>query len=557
MVAVPNQVLLPAWLGLGGGLPRAVPQDAVVALLDNVLGGSLLQHLILLLTLTSAGAGAARLVWSSGPTVGMVASAAYVWSAYVAERLLIGHWGLLVAYAALPWALAAAVRVRRGEARAWAGLVPLLALAALTPTGGLLVGLVCVPVATAGGRAAPRVRVAVVGAAIVANLPWLLPSLLNPARGASDVLGASVFALRPEGPHGALLTALGTGGIWNSAVVPASRWTLLAPLGTVVLLVLAGLGARAAVVVLGRAASWTLAATSAAGLAWSVLGAWSVTAAGPAWIVAHVPGAGLLRDAQKLLAPWSLLLAVCVALGVARTATVLARRSRESYVRPVVTVGSALMVVLLLPDLVWGAVGRLQPTTYPPGWDTVRAAVHSDPRTGDVLVLPWSAYRVFPWNAGTPVLDPAPRYLTRTTVVDDSLTVESGDRLLTVSGDDPRSNRVRTALAAGTLDLGTLRELGIGLVLVEDDQRGATASVAGLEPLVPPGATGAARLSLYAVPGGADPSPWRAPPAAAVAVVTVDALALLLVLICLGVLLADVGFRRASLLSSATPATRE
>ncbi len=557
MVAVPDQVLLPAWLGLGGGLPRAVPQDAVVAVLDTVVGGALLQHLVLLLTLTTAGAGAARLVRASGPMTGLVAATVYIWSAYVAERLLIGHWGLLVAYAALPWALGSAIRVRRGEPRAWAPFVAFVGLAALTPTGGMLVAAVCLPVAVVRGRSGRGTVAGVVVATLAVNLPWILPALASPARGDSDALGATVFALRPEGEHGALLTALGTGGIWNAFAVPGSRGTALALVGTLVLLLLGALGVGTLMRVIGRAAALALAVSSAAGITWCVLGAWSVTAAGPAWVVVHVPGAGLLRDAQKLLAPWSLLLALCVALGVSRLATALARRTREAGVRPVVVVGSVLVIVAFLPDLLWGVGGRLSTTTYPPGWDAVRAAVADDPRRGDVLVLPWSAYRVFAWNSSTPMLDPAPRYLTRTTVVDDSLTVESGDSLITVSGDDPRSREVSHAIATSSLDLATLRRLGIGLVLVEDDQRGPAPAIAGMVPVPLPAEARAAHLALYAVPGGADPDPWRAGPVLTAAVVTSDLLAALVLLTCVGVSATEIGRRRGALLSSRKPATRE
>jgi len=43
----------------------------------------------------------------------------FTWTAYVAERLLIGHWSVLVAYACLPWIVAAGLRVRAGTAGGW------------------------------------------------------------------------------------------------------------------------------------------------------------------------------------------------------------------------------------------------------------------------------------------------------------------------------------------------------------------------------------------------------------------------------------------------------
>ncbi|HZB49699.1 MAG TPA: hypothetical protein VE547_11460, partial [Mycobacteriales bacterium] len=142
MVFVPRQDLDLDALGLGGGLPRAVPVDGVMALLTAVVPGDLVQKAVLLAAVYVAVLGAARLV-PPGPDgrrglAGIVAGLVYGWSPYVAERLLIGHWTLLLAYAALPWIARAALRLRAGEPRALPRLVLAVAPAALTPTGALL-----------------------------------------------------------------------------------------------------------------------------------------------------------------------------------------------------------------------------------------------------------------------------------------------------------------------------------------------------------------------------------------------------------------------------------
>src|SRR4029453_16629876 len=98
----------------------------------------------------------------------LVAGLVYGWSPYVAERLLIGHWTLLLAFAALPWIARAAVGVRNGEPRALPQLVLACAPAALTPTGSLLAaGIV---VALVGRR---RVLLAT-GTVAVLSLPWIV-----------------------------------------------------------------------------------------------------------------------------------------------------------------------------------------------------------------------------------------------------------------------------------------------------------------------------------------------------------------------------------------------
>ena len=109
----------------------------------------------------------------------------------------------------------------------------------------------------------------------------------------------------------------------------------------------------------------------------------------------------------------------------------------------------------------------IESVDYPDDWAAARALLASDPAPGDVVALPWSTFRRFDWNVGRTVLDPAPRAMPRTVVVSDSLVVRRGDVLVTVPGDDPRSQQIGHALETG-LDLGpVLRDTGIGWILVE------------------------------------------------------------------------------------------
>ena len=137
MVWVPDLALRPEFLGLGSGLPRAVPSDAVVAVLDEVVPGMLLQKVVLLGSLVAAGLGAARLA-PAGSLVARLAAVSLVeWNPFVAERLLMGHWPVLLGYAVLPWLVLA---VSRGRT---AGRVPravwwLLPLGSLSAGAGLV-----------------------------------------------------------------------------------------------------------------------------------------------------------------------------------------------------------------------------------------------------------------------------------------------------------------------------------------------------------------------------------------------------------------------------------
>jgi hypothetical protein len=135
-------------------------------------------------------------------------------------------------------------------------------------------------------------------------------------------------------------------------------------------------------------------------------------------------------------------------------------------------------------------LGRLVPVQYPADWPAVRQVLATDRRPGDVLVLPFQPYRRFAWNGDRPQLDPAPRFLPRTTVVDDTLRVGGVD----VAGENPRATGLRAALVAHA----ALGRQGIGWVLVEHGTPGAAepAALDGLE-IVYTGQW----LTLYRVPG--------------------------------------------------------
>ena len=511
LVFTPRQDLLPGSLGIGGALPRAVPQDAVVALLETLVPGSLLEKAVLLAIPLVAGLGMLRLLRDQAVSARVVAATLAIWNPFVAERLVLGHWGLLLAYALVPWAFASALDMRRGVPGAGARLVLQVAAAGLTPSGSLLVSLIAVPPAILpGSRAGVGRRVAVAAASVATWVPWLLPALLHPSALANDPLGVRVFALRDEG-WGIVFSMLGLGGVWNAEVVPASRTWVSAPVLAIAVVAFAVYGAKPLVVALGRAtAAWW----SACALVGAVAALASALLPGP-WssLLAVLPGGGLMRDAQKLLAPLALLLAVGAGLGVAR----LVARSAERATRLTAVAAAVLVPVALLPDLAWGVGGRLAPVDYPPGWAAARHVLLVDSRPGDVAVLPWSAFRRFAWNAQRTILDPAPRWLPRTTVTSDGLAVRTPDGIVVVAGEGPRGRAVESALKSGAPIAPELARLGIGWVFVEIGQQPAVSpsSLAGLEQVEIGGAD--PDLALYAVPGPI--ATVSSPPGAALIVV--------------------------------------
>lgn len=458
MVWVPDLALRPDFLGVGSGLPRAVPSDAVVAVLDELIPGMVLQKLVLLGVLVLGGLGAARLTDPTSLGARLVALTIYAWNPFVAERLLIGHWPVLIGYAALPWLVLAAREWRttgRPPPRIW-WLVP---LGSLSASAGLVTGVVLV--AFAATRSPKRLGL-LAGLLLAGNAPWLVSGLLHAGDAATDATGARAFALHGEGTSPAPLAALRLGGIWNAEVVPASQAGLAGWVLVVVLLVLVAAGMRPWARRAGRREVAAFAACWAVGWGIAVL-TWA--APGPVgWVVVHVPGAGVLRDGARLLALCAAALVTVAGHGAARVL-----RNVGSAARPGALVALLLLPVALLPDAAFGLSGGLTPARFPADYGRARELVARAVEPGaprDVLLLPLSSYRQPAWNHDHKVLDPVGRYLQPDFVAADDLYV-SGRK---VAGEDGRARAAAAALKEPTSEQRATELAGLGITFVVTDQ---------------------------------------------------------------------------------------
>jgi hypothetical protein len=509
MVFVPRQHLRWDLVAPTASLPRAVPQDAVVSALSLIAPGWLLQRVVLLATIYLAVLGAARLVPAQRLLTRMAAGVLYAWAPFFAERLLLGQWGLLIAYAALPWLVRAAIGLREGRPGALPRLVLAAAPCAITPTGGFIALAVTIALAPMG-RERWRDAGLAVGAVFALNAPWLAAAALTTAGGRTDPAGVAAFAIRGENWSGPLGAVLGTGGVWNAQTMPASRASALVPLVTAALVALAVLGFAPVRRRWPASTAVRLGVVALVGLLIALAGAIPLTADGLRWLVANVPGTGLLRDGQKFLMPYALLLALCAAAGAER----LADRLAEGRARAVL-VAAALLPIAALPDLAFGGAGRLQPVRYPGDWDAVARAVAASP--GETVSVPFRLYRRYEWNADRTVIDPAPRYLPAEVLVDDTLQVGP----IVVAGEGPRAAMIRRLLA----EERPLARAGVPWVLVQHNSREIVPS-AVLEGLVP--VYEGPYLALYRNPSApVGPRPFAAGPARVILIIHLLAVVLI------------------------------
>lgn len=456
-----------------------------MALASHVVDGGIVVKLLLITGLWLAGWGSARLAAAVLPDAGaagqLVAATLATWNPYVAERLLQGHWSLLVGYGCLPWVAVTTLRMRTSESgsREVGALAFLTALAGLTPTGLMLAATVALTCSLAPGSGRSRAACAClsVGAALLAALPWLTAAAVSGSLSSSQADGVPAFAARAEPGLAAVGSLASLGGIWNGDAVPSSRTTLFAVVAAVVLIgiVIAGLP-----VVVKVPAAVPLLILAFVAVAMPALMATGQGLAAVEATVRAVPGLGVVRDAQK----WVALAVPGYALAAAG-ATVMLRRWMPAFAAATVC---SLALIATLPDLALGVGGKVASVAYPTGWAEAAATINADPRP--VAVIPTGSMRNFDWAGDAPVLDPLPRWVRADVLTTGDLTI-SGE---TVPGEGGRARVVERILTTGA-DHDALARAGVGWLVAETDGVPVVTRIGGDHP------ASAHRMVMMAVHG--------------------------------------------------------
>ena len=495
MVFVPREPFSAALPGLAP--PRGVPSDLVIATAARILPADIVQKGVLLAIFVLACSGVAALLDREPIVARLAGSVFYSWNPYVGERLIIGQWALLLGYAGLPWVLRATLKPDLASWRG-AGRLSLALLPAVIGgyTAMSITALVVVPAALMT-RDAARAAVALISFA-VGCLPWFIPSLLHAV--STDPAGVAAFAARADTPFGSIGSLLMLGGMWNARTVPTGyggAWSVLW-LG-VVLVALTGYvvsGRRPGAGLPGRWPGLGIAAI--AGLLIACIG---VTAPGREvlrFVIGGWPAAGVLREAQQFVAP--LALAEACGFGVAVAWLMNSRtfgKNEFDFAGVMLGVVALVVPVLLLPGVAWGAGGRLRPAWYPASWLAAAQVIDASPERGDVLLLPWEAYRTFGWNHDEVLLDPWDRLLARSVIWNDGTQVGNLD----LAPDDPRARRLDGAIRGTGPLTATLRAAGVRFVL--DDADGGVAPGPPVGSRLPGAVViiGQPGLTVYQLPG--------------------------------------------------------
>jgi hypothetical protein len=398
-----------------------------------------------------------------------------VWNPFVVERMALGQWALLWAYAASFALIGAAARYRRSDGgwRPIAAVIAALAVAAVTPSGALLGAAVALTVGLdrRGHKAVPLLLVCV-----AAQLPWVLPTLLGDAGLLSDPRGVEVFAARAERPGGAVWSLLGLGGIWDAASAPSSRAGAFGHASSALVLVGLALGWPGLGRLLGRSTRLRLAVLGVLALFAAALTTSSAGQAVGRLLVEAVPGAGLIRDGQKLLLPF--VVVAVLSAGAAADRLLLSASTRAGTVAPTLAVILVAVPIVTLPDATTATWRTVRPVAYPAELGVIADIVDGTPQT--LVSLPWEPYRVYRWGQPLAVFDPASRWLDVDVVTSDRLRVGS----VVLEGESPRSATVARALAADHLSGRLLADIGVRWILVQRDGVGRALGPGDIEGVV-------------------------------------------------------------------------
>jgi hypothetical protein len=436
--------------GLGPELPRRVPLTVPLAWASTVIGGPTAWKLIAVGAMSTACAGAWKLARGAPTACAAGAGLLYALSPYTLTRLGVGHLGIVVAMALLPWALPTLVQPDRDVGRTFLW-------AAALACAGVFGGLFCLLGLAVGIAATRRRRALLVIAAFVgAQLPWLVPGAIVLAQG-GNVASASEFATHAPGPGG-LARLLAGEGFWISRLQVANSSgagaVAVALLGIAVL-ALAIIGTQDLPATWRYRACWL----AAVGFALAVASAIPGVHAGYEAVTATRLGAAL-REGQRFLALYLVWMAPAAALGASRLA-----RSRPGWSGDTIrAVPLAIALVLAGPGLL-GINGRLDPVSFPSEWSRARHEVTRHP--GTVLALPWRQYLHLRLADNRNVFNPTPIYF------GGDVLVSSNPRFLSETEQaDPREPavlRILRRIRAGRPGSSQLARLGVRWVVVLHD----------------------------------------------------------------------------------------
>lgn len=458
----PREHIPPEAFGLGSDFGRRLPTFLAIALSGPIGASEYFGKVVIFSIPLLAGLGMHRLAPTRSEAARYVAGILYAINPFVYERLVAGHWHLLLGYALLPWALPTILSWARFGNRIpdsdrghnltvrlalWLGMIGIASF--VVSTEAFLIALAAVLLLRNGQFARRLVASgALAGIFLVTNATWIVAALVK----AGDITSFSrldfrAFLVRGNSPIAATANVARLTGFFREDFRSPVLATPAGLILFVVILGLVGLGLVVAVRTgrMGPRVAWLLVAI-AVGSAVVALGE-RTPLIGPAlgWLYPRIPGMQIFRESQKLVGLIALVYAIFIAPGaeavMAPTDRPVGRLSRLGAIAT-----AAVLIAIPIawtPNVFWGAGGRIQVSKYPDGWAEAESQM-SGP--GRALVFPWHVDLPLSFAGGRTTVDPAGDYFSKDLVQAGQIEFP-GFRL---GVEDPVDAYVRGLIAAGS-----------------------------------------------------------------------------------------------------------
>ncbi|HIM63625.1 MAG TPA: hypothetical protein EYM42_12975 [Dehalococcoidia bacterium] len=429
---------------------NSAPIAAVLRGFELLLPFQVVEKMWLVLLLFLCAVGASRLPYleESGR---FYAGFFYLVNPFTYIRFVSGQWGMLGAYALIPFAVTSFFRLLEEPSRKQIAIfVLLLTLISHLQIHGLALALLvvgslyvanCAIRPESFRRSLPAVLWSG-GLFLLVNSFWIVRFMMS---------GGGVTKNMPVGELGYFsafpaIDVISLRGAWFSgAFVDISNlvpvwWVLFLPL-----MVLA---------VYGSISMW-----ENQRLRWLVLG---IALAGViGMVMAAAPGIkfvnGLFtllweeiplyrgfRDTHKFVALLALAYAYLGAFGLQTLVEKVKLDATSPRWAPLAASGVFIVLTAIYAMPIFGVWGRVKPTNYPDDWQTVRTMIDDDPEDFTVLVLPWHMYMGFDWlpNRWNNLANPAPSFFSKPVISGDNIEVPPNHS----DSSDPRSKYVEELL---------------------------------------------------------------------------------------------------------------
>lgn len=377
----------------GIGLYQGLPVTVLIKLTSFVLPMDIVQKLLLYGIFFLGMFSMYRGLPIQSATARLTAGLMYVVNPFTYDRLMAGHWRVLLAYSLTPLVLKAFLDLYTNPSRRRlliAGLLWTL-IAVINAHHLLIIGVlfICLAVFFVRNLRGLWFALGTIAFTFLLNTWWLIPALQIPNH-THDFGLDHLYAFRTtlDMTHGIWFNMLTLQGFWFTdwqSIKDLMRfWPLLAFLWlTPPIIGIAGFSTYARKhrrLIFGLLLACASALLFAAGPHPSV---WQINA----WLFENIPGFSGMREPQKFLSLLALTYAVATAFGI----DMLIRKGFKKVATFVTVLAVATTLLISLPML-WGANGQLHTVHYPESWYQFRSVLDADEDNSKVVVLPWELY---------------------------------------------------------------------------------------------------------------------------------------------------------------------